>query len=191
MPPNPERRAQILDTAIDILADTGIGGVTHRQVDDRAGLPAGTTSNYFRTRLALLEATAARTVDLHWQNVELLQSLIGQPMTREGVAALLTKMITDPHAEARRRTLARFELFMEGTRRQELRPFLGELQAAAMKSARLILESAGFTPSIEQVGELTRLLNGLAFSNLTISQDQPGAEHPADLIERTLRTVLD
>jgi hypothetical protein len=39
-PSNPERRAQILDAAIDILTDTDIGGVTHRQVDDRAGLPA-------------------------------------------------------------------------------------------------------------------------------------------------------
>jgi hypothetical protein len=52
MPPNPERRAQLLDAAIDILADTGVGGLTHRLVDERAGLPSGTTSNYFRTWLA-------------------------------------------------------------------------------------------------------------------------------------------
>ena len=49
MPANPERRTQILDAAVDILADIGVGGVTHRQVDARAGLPPGTTSNYFRT----------------------------------------------------------------------------------------------------------------------------------------------
>ena len=59
MPANPERRTQILDAAIDILCDDGVGGLTHRQVDSRAGVPAGTTSNYFRTRQALLEATAA------------------------------------------------------------------------------------------------------------------------------------
>ena len=41
MPPNRQRRTQILDVAIDILADIGIGAVTHRQVDTRAGLPAG------------------------------------------------------------------------------------------------------------------------------------------------------
>src|SRR3979409_2718768 len=87
MPPNPERRKQILDAAIDILCDDGVGGLTHRQVDGRAGVPAGTTSNYFRTRQALLEATAARTVDLHWQRVEGLQSAIG-PLTRDGLWAL-------------------------------------------------------------------------------------------------------
>ncbi len=191
MPPNAERRARILDAALEILADTGIGGVTHRQVDDRAGLPAGTTSNYFRTRLALLEATAAHTVDLHWQHVDALQTAVGQPLTRDGLVALLARMIFDPDDQFRRRTLARFELFMEGTRRKELQPFLKTLQAAAMKSASLILEAAGFTPTPEQVGELSRLLNGLAFSSLTIALDAPGADDPIGTIDRLLRVVLE
>jgi DNA-binding transcriptional regulator YbjK len=181
MPSNPERRAQILDAAIGILADVGVGGLTHRQVDERAGLPAGTTSNYFRTRQALLEATAARTVDLHWQRVEALRAAIGS-LTRDGVKALLTRMISDRDEQARRFTLARFELFMEGTRRPELRPFLAELQAAAVKSATLIFEAAGFTPTAQQMDELSRLLNGYVFSNLTI----PGADNPAGLVDRLL-----
>ncbi|BCI92859.1 hypothetical protein NIIDMKKI_80650 [Mycobacterium kansasii] len=123
MPANPERRGQILDTAIGILADVGVGGLTHRHVDERASLPAGTTSNYFRTRQALLEATAARTVDLHWRRVEALRAAIG-PLTPDGVKALLTRMLAEPDDQARRYTLARFELFMEGTRRPELQPFL-------------------------------------------------------------------
>src|SRR6185437_6307378 len=117
MPTNPERRTQILDAAIDILCDDGVGGLTHRQVDSRAGMPAGTTSNYFRNRQALLGATAARTVELHWQRVE---------------------------------------MFMESTRREELRPLMKELQAAAVKSATLIIEAAGFTPSPERMDELSR-----------------------------------
>src|SRR3982074_1046183 len=116
MPPNPERRNQILDAAIDILCDDGVGVMTHRQVDSRAELPSGTTSNYFRTRQALLEATAARTVDLHWQRVETLQSAVGS-LTRNGVKALMTRMLAEPDEQMRRYTLARFELFMEGTRR--------------------------------------------------------------------------
>jgi DNA-binding transcriptional regulator YbjK len=190
MPPNPERRNQILDAAIDILADTGVGGVTHRQVDTRAGLPPGTTSNYFRTRLALLEAVTAYVADLHWQRVATLQSLVGQTQSREGVRALMTRMITDPDEGSQRRNIARWELFLEGTRRPELALALNEIQSAAVKSASLILEAAGFDPSTEQMGELSRLLNGLAFSNMTFSPEQPGAEDPAALIDRILRTVL-
>jgi DNA-binding transcriptional regulator YbjK len=188
MPPNPERRTAILDAAIDILVDVGIGGLTHRQVDDRAGLPAGTTSNYFRTRLALLEATAAHVVDLHWRHVKALESALPSPMDRAGVAALMTRMVADPDEAARRRNLARFELFIEATRRPELRPFLYELQHAAMKTAGLILAAAGIDASPEQVDQLTRLLNGLTFSNLTI--DQPDGHDPAGLIERVLGAIL-
>jgi Tetracyclin repressor-like, C-terminal domain len=99
-------------------------------------------------------------------------------------------MISDPDEQARRRQLARYELFIEGTRRPELRPFLDEISSAAMKSASLILQSAGLDPSVEQVGQLSRLINGLAFSNLTLSADNPGAQHPADLVDRILKTVL-
>jgi DNA-binding transcriptional regulator YbjK len=193
MPPNPQRRAQLLDAAIEILGDVGIGGLTHRAVDDRAGEPAGTTSNYFRTRLALLEATTSRVADLQWQYVGLLQEGLADnqgTLTRDTVAALMTRMVTDSDPVLRRRQLARYELFNEGARRPELRAFLGEIQAAAMKSASVILEAAGLAPTEEQVGELARLLNGLAYSNLTFTDGRPGADDPASLIDRLLTAVL-
>jgi len=188
MAPNPERRNQILDAAIDILCDDGVGGLTHRQADSRAGVPAGTTSNYFRTRQALLEATASRTVDLHWQRVEALQSAVG-PMSGDALKALLIRML-DPDEQFRRWTLARFELFMESTRRAELQPLMRELQAAAVKSATLIFEAAGFTPAPERMDELSRMLNGLVFSNLTLAPE-PGTKDAAGLVDRLLRAFLD
>jgi DNA-binding transcriptional regulator YbjK len=188
MPPNPERRNQILDAAIDILCDDGVGGLTHRQVDSRTGLPSGTTSNYFRNRLALLEATAQRTVDLHWQRVEALQSAIG-PLSRDALKALMLRML-EPDDQLRRFTLARFELFMESTRREELRPLMKELQAAAVKSATLIVEAAGFTPTPQRMDELSKLLNGFVFSNLTIAPE-PGALDAAGLVDRLLSAFLE
>lgn len=193
MPPNPERRAQLLDAAIEILGDVGIGGLTHRAVDDRAGQPAGTTSNYFRTRIALLEATTGRVADLQWRYVGLLQEGLVQnqgTLTRDTLAALMTRMVTDADPVLRRRQLARYELFNEGVRRPELRASLGEIQAAAMKSAAVILQSAGLEPTEEQVGALARLLNGLAYSNLTFTEDQPGAKDQAGVIDRLLKAVL-
>ncbi len=188
MPANPERRIQILDAAIDILCDDGVGGLTHRQVDVRARVPAGTTSNYYRTRQALLEATAARTVELHWQRVEALQSAVG-PMSRDAVKTLMIRML-EPDEQFRRWTLARFELFIESTRREELRPMMKELQAAAVKSATLIFEAAGFTPTPERMDELARVLNGFVFSNLTIAPE-PGTRDAADLVDRLLSAFLD
>ncbi len=58
------RTRQIGDAAIAVLADQGARGLTHRAVDQAAGLPPGTTSNYARTRAALLTLTLARIDEL-------------------------------------------------------------------------------------------------------------------------------
>ncbi len=52
------RRAELLAAAVEVVADGGLRGLTHRAVDRRAGLPEGTCSAYLRTRVALLVALA-------------------------------------------------------------------------------------------------------------------------------------
>ena len=47
-------RERALRAAIELLGTEGLRAMTHARVDDRAGLPKGSTSNHFRTRAALL-----------------------------------------------------------------------------------------------------------------------------------------
>jgi AcrR family transcriptional regulator len=54
------RRDDLLDAAIAVLGESGIHALTHRAVDAAAGLPAGSASNHFRTRDALLGAVVER-----------------------------------------------------------------------------------------------------------------------------------
>src|SRR4051794_30664127 len=56
----PDRLVLIGDTAIRLLVERGMRGLTHRAVDESAGIPAGSTSYYARTRAALLELALAR-----------------------------------------------------------------------------------------------------------------------------------
>ncbi|MGX5716209.1 TetR/AcrR family transcriptional regulator [Arthrobacter sp. MAHUQ-56] len=60
----PDRRTQLLDAALGIVADRGLKGLTHRAVDAAAGLSEGTTSNYYRSRTALVEAVLERLLQL-------------------------------------------------------------------------------------------------------------------------------
>ncbi|MGW6622731.1 TetR/AcrR family transcriptional regulator [Nocardia sp. NPDC055002] len=53
-----DRRAQIVAGAIELIATRGIRALTHRALDNQLALPAGSTSYYFRTRRALIEAVA-------------------------------------------------------------------------------------------------------------------------------------
>ncbi|WP_280451303.1 TetR family transcriptional regulator, partial [Nocardia cyriacigeorgica] len=43
----------LADTALALIDDYGLAQVTHRAIDAAAGVPIGTTSNYFPTRAAL------------------------------------------------------------------------------------------------------------------------------------------
>ncbi|WP_425307471.1 hypothetical protein AADG42_01490 [Ammonicoccus fulvus] len=59
-----DRRRQIADAGLAILAERGLRGVTHRAIDSAAGLPTGSTSNVFRTKQALIDGLVARLVEL-------------------------------------------------------------------------------------------------------------------------------
>jgi len=54
MAKNSTRRSALADAGIAVLAREGSRGLTHRAVDEEAGVPTGTTSNYFRSRDALV-----------------------------------------------------------------------------------------------------------------------------------------
>ena len=56
-PMEPDRKTLIADAAIALLGSAGARGLTHRAVDAQAGLPAGSTSFYCRSRLDLLRLT--------------------------------------------------------------------------------------------------------------------------------------
>src|SRR6476659_2599829 len=59
-----QRRRDICDAAIDLLAADGARGLTHLRVDRRAGFPDGTTSFYYQTRTALLRGAIDRVIEL-------------------------------------------------------------------------------------------------------------------------------
>ena len=47
-------RTRALDAAIELLGTKGLRALTHARIDERAGIPRGSTSNYFRTRAQLV-----------------------------------------------------------------------------------------------------------------------------------------
>jgi DNA-binding transcriptional regulator YbjK len=59
-----DRRTEILDAALRVLAEHGMRGLTHRAVDAAAAIAAGSTSYYFRSRSALVEGCVARLLEI-------------------------------------------------------------------------------------------------------------------------------
>lgn len=121
----PDRRTLLADTALGVLADAGTRGLTHRAVDAAAGLPAGTTSAYYRTRSALLTALVRRLVELDQAELRTAGERLPEPRSAaelaDAVRALVAARLT---GEGRRRSLARYACVVESVRDPELREIL-------------------------------------------------------------------
>jgi DNA-binding transcriptional regulator YbjK len=106
------RREEALDAAIRVLGSEGSRGLTHRRVDREAGWPAGSTSNYFRSRDALITGIVARMEELDYQDW-------AQQTRRDPVHSLpellevLTQLVVLAATVGRVRTQARYALFVE------------------------------------------------------------------------------
>jgi AcrR family transcriptional regulator len=132
-PPNEQRRAQLADAGIDLLVESGVHGVTHRAVDRRAGLPAGTASNYFRSREALLVAVARRVVERHQEDMAeaaRADTASGKGNGVERAIDLISGSLMLAAGPHRARYLAVFELRLESLRRPALAAAINELMAA-------------------------------------------------------------
>ncbi|UTT61956.1 TetR/AcrR family transcriptional regulator [Microcella humidisoli] len=127
---NPLRRAQLSDAALAVLARSGLRGVTHRAVDAEAGVPAGTTSNYFADRARLLSALTERVYERLQPDAAVLQRLESQPRTRETFADYMRDIVRRATNEPTL-ILALWELRIESTRN----PDVAELVGATVRRA--------------------------------------------------------
>ncbi|GAB3967589.1 TetR family transcriptional regulator [Actinoallomurus acanthiterrae] len=156
----------LADTALRLTDELGLTQVTHRGVDQAAGVPAGTTSNYFRTRAALYEAIARRILDQ--QLAAEHERPAGTAATPDEVAGLLAAAVDAGTGPARNRYLARFELSLEAARNPELAALMRELRAVTLRIRTTQIRAAYPHATEDQVDAIASLLTGLAFDRLTL-----------------------
>lgn len=158
------------DAAIVLLAERGMRGLTHRAVDEAAGLPAGSTSNRARTRSALLETTFARLCRLEAEVFEAAASpdgLLGlRDLTPELAAELVARQLHDTLTLRREQVLARFELAMEATRRPELRTIYDTAGATFRDPARGLMTALGSTDPERHSRSFIAWSEGLLFDSV-------------------------
>ena len=179
--PSPQRFAALTDAAIALIAESGMRGLTHRAVDARAGLPAGTTSAYLRTRKALIEAVVQRLAQLDAADLTDRALPADAAVLSAGIAAVLDDWLTT----GRTRTLARYACLLEATHHPELRTILA-YGVTMREQARELLSAFG-APDPEQRGRhFVAAVDGLLFDRLigagALSSPLPGTpESRADL----------
>lgn len=116
----PDRRETLLDAAVAVVGGRGVRALTHRAVDAEAGLPIGSTSNYFRTRDVLLEAVIKHFVERERANWESI-ALSVNPRTATELAQALGAFARQETGPQRTLTLTRYALLVESAQYPALR----------------------------------------------------------------------
>lgn len=95
-------------------------GLTHRAVDTAAGFPAGSASNYFRSRDALLNAVVERFAARERANWDEIAAEVC-PTTPQELAQVMSRFAQVAAGPQRTLTLARYAILIEAAIHPSLR----------------------------------------------------------------------
>jgi DNA-binding transcriptional regulator YbjK len=185
---NEERRAALVDAAIEVLARDGARGLTFRAVDAEAGVPVGTASNYFAKRDDLFTQAGGRIYERLQPDPATMAGGLQGPRDAAKVTGLLHDAV-GRISEFRTGYLALLELRLEATRRPELRTVLTERVRRDLDANIAYHVEAGLPGDADTVRLLYFALNWLIVESLTL----PGvlAEHDLkDLVALAVERAL-
>jgi DNA-binding transcriptional regulator YbjK len=173
-----ERRRDLCDAAIELLAEDGARGLTHLRVDRRAGVADGTTSFYYQTRSALLRGATDRVVQLDVADFTAAMNEATRDNKTESLLSQLAEQAMRTAVEPERSSArARFELLMVAARdpgltgvfQNQMDQFVAiseeavaQLQPANRPLDRELIREQAFAVVTFLGGFLFQLANGLA-----------------------------
>jgi AcrR family transcriptional regulator len=176
-------KERALDAAIELLGTRGLRALTHGRVDERAGIPKGSTSNYFRTRAALLSGVVEHIVRREMSGI----SPALAPATPEEFVDTVVGLFEHTTVHNRVLTTARLVLFMEAAHDEQLR--------LAVTRGREVM-ARGLAPALARLGAhhpeagaqaLMACLEGLILHRVARHDDSD----PRPAIELVVRAAID
>jgi DNA-binding transcriptional regulator YbjK len=184
-PPNEHRRTELTDAAIDVIIREGLHGLSHRAVDEAANVPRGTTSNYFRSRDALLEATTRRLMELHFALMKAHRAdTQDRPALVESVSAALEQALTRYPG----RYLAMLELALHNARNTGMEHGIAGVIDEAMNLTYEVHGADGEVPA-KDVQLLSVFYNGLLFT-WTVMPEILAGRRPGEITREALAKLL-
>ncbi|SOD73656.1 TetR family transcriptional regulator [Jatrophihabitans sp. GAS493] len=172
---SPARRRQLADATLQVLGTSGSRGLTHRAVDQAAGLPTGSVNYFGPTREELLRLALEEVFryDLTLSSDAVAKGGAGRDDLVLGIVALVDAM-TDRRSKPR--TIARMELLLEAQRRPEFRTIFDNQRGEFVAMATQILASAGCQHSELHADALVSFIDALVKRQLLIAEPLSSAQ---------------
>lgn len=197
VPLGEDRRAAIADAAIQLVATRGLRGLTHRAVDEEAGLPPGSTSYYLRTRGALLTACVNRMLER-----DLARAATPPPADRPGdpppgpptdggLQELMVGMVVNLARDRPYDLIARYELSLEASRQPELRDAIIQGGRLLREGLADLLAALGIPDADTVAWPVAAMMDGLLYDRVAGAGTALSSEAFESSVRQTLAALLN
>jgi DNA-binding transcriptional regulator YbjK len=178
-------RDRALDAAVELLGTYGVRALSHARVDDRAGLPPGSTSNWFRTRRALLAGIVDWVAER--ERADFDPGAMPETTTVDALIDGLCAMTELQTGKFAARTRARYALFLELSGDPELGEPLRRQRRMFERWTEQMVTAVGIANPEPATRAIMALGEGLLLHRLTVDSDLE--LRPS--IERTVRALAE
>lgn len=168
-------RERALEAAVRLVGEQGVRALTHARVDAEARLPKGSTSNWFRTRDALVAGVLVWIAELERAD---LTAAMTPARTADEIVDALCGLLEDATGRHAVRTRARYALFLETTAIETPAPAEAQPSMRAQRSqfelwTRDLLAGLGAPDPDAAARALLAFSAGLIVNRLTVAPDAP------------------
>lgn len=163
-------RERALAAAVRLVGEQGVRALTHARVDAEAGLPKGSTSNWFRTREALVGGVLVSIAEAERADIDIAMA---PAASVDDVIAALCRMIEDFTGRHAVRTRARYALLLETTTTLRTQPSVGAQRSLFETWLRDLLAGLGAEDPDAGARAVLAAGAGLIVNRLTVAPDAP------------------
>lgn len=183
-----ERRDELINAAIAIIAERGLERVTFRAVADKAGVPASTTSYFFTSVDDVIAAAIGRVAETVTGKVlTLLNAARSGEISRDELAEALIDLVSGQNNND---SVAQFEAYLAVRRRPELAAPVHHIMHALEKATETALETFGINEPQIPARQFVALIDGFTLQEISHPRQDESRYALRDLMIRLLDSYL-
>jgi len=185
VPVRSPRMELLLASAVTVVSEQGLRGLTHRAVDREAGLPEGSCSAYLRTREALVLGLADYVADRMAAQVrDLAEELAACPLGDDQAFATVTRSVLG-WLDERDLLVALLELTIQASRDPALAARLGAHRRVLAEVVGGMLTARGKPHGVAAAETLVASFDGVLIAALP----RPAAQRKA-FVRRSVEALM-
>lgn len=201
-PRGPARRTALLEATLELLADQGADGLTHRRVAAHAGLPLASTTYWFESKEQLLTEALRYAAERDEARLRTAADALAARCEADGRAPRAAEIVAvvldpcaeavpagaDPHAAERAALLATYALMLEAARRPALQALSLQWSDAYRDAVGGLLQRAGSRRAADDARILMAATDGLLVDRLATGTE--GNFDPRSELERLVAALI-